>query len=59
MSNSRKAFCTLSILLSFLAIYLIWRYSDLGKQYPAAIIVAMIAGIGLNIFIFSPKKGNH
>ncbi len=59
MTTRDKVYATISILLSLLAISLIWRYFDADKQYTGVMSVAMIVVISLIIRIFTRKgKGN-
>lgn len=59
MSTKRKLFATGAILLSFLAINLIWRYFGLGKEHMGAFFIAMLVSIRLNIFLFTPRNKNQ
>ena len=54
MSNSRKIYCTISILLSLCVAGILWRYVE--NNYRGLFIIVVILIIRLNTFIFTPKK---
>ena len=56
MSNQRKIYCTISILLSFGLLSVLMRY--VGNDYKWVLMIAMLVSIRLNIYLFTPKKNN-
>ena len=54
MSNRRKIYCTISILLSFCVFAALWHYVE--GDYKALSIIVLILITRLNIYIFTPKK---
>lgn len=54
MTNLRMIYCTISIVLSLLAITLLWHY--VWKDYQWLSIIVILIIVRLNVYIFTPKK---
>ncbi len=59
MSNQRKLFATIAILVTFLAIGLVWRYFGLVKDHMGASLIAMLVCSRVIIFLFTPRNRNQ